>query len=168
MTYAGQTYGGSAYASTSDGRPEPVASGTLDIAGVADKTIQIDGLLVLGGTTRTIPTGGRIEAEQANISGELNIDGTLNLDAVTTEAASGIADADGTATATPDRLLIASDDLTAAGAAATLRVADEVAAGELRIDGGSEALLIIPLIRGDTFGINYDDESTVGLNAEQD
>jgi len=168
MTYAGQTYGGSPYGSTSDGRPEPVASGTLDIAGVADKTILINGLLVLGGTTRTIPTGGRIEAEQANISGELNIAGTLNLDGVTTEAAAGIADAEGTANATPDRLLIASDGLETDGAAATLRVADGVAAGELSIDGDSDALLVRPIIRGDSFGIDYDDDESVTLNAEQD
>jgi len=70
--------------------------------------------------------------------------------------------------ATPQRVEVTSETATVLGDTAAIQVAVESTADELRIDPSADAISFIPLVRADSFGIDYDDEESVTLNAEQE
>lgn len=145
-----------------------VSTETLSIDGDAAFTAVGDGLLIFGGQSKTIRTGERLIAFEVNLSGELNVDGTLNVDDTALGVSSESLTTLGDIVANPQRAEIASDTATILGDTAAVQLTAETTAGELRIDPAADAISFIPLTRGDSFGIDYDDEESVTLNAEQD
>ena len=127
------------------------ADGFARAFGIAFDTLQVD-----AGTTETIASGERDRGIGANIAGELNLGGEFDADTddegntlrFRTTSADGTADTNGTGESLARRFTSAD--------------------GEADFDGDATVFFIRTLIRGDSFDIDYDDESTVTLNAEQD
>jgi len=145
-----------------------VSTETLTVDGDVVFTAVGDGLFIFGGQSKTIRTGERLIAFEVNLSGELNVDGTLNVDDTGLGVSSGSLTTLGDIVATPQRVEVTSETATVLGDTAAIQVAVESTADELRIDPSADAISFIPLVRADSFGIDYDDEESVTLNAEQE